>query len=173
MASWIQLAMPEARKRLSEASSQEKTSGVMPSSNSALENRSASRISFESIVGLSPDASVSVAPKLNMSDRQLRFASLQWENAMPVGLPLGLSVRAAPRGGMRGGGSGPPPPLASFFPPPPPRDVANPDVSRGNEVPLGKKGGRPPVLPGGPRARVEEAGAGAPRHTSPRHLHET
>src|SRR6266850_5986202 len=97
MASWIQLAIPEARKRLSEASSQEKTSGVMPSSNIALENRSASRISFESIVGLSPDASVSVAPKLNINERQLRFASLQWENAMPAGLPLGLSVRAATR----------------------------------------------------------------------------
>ncbi len=32
IASWIQLATPDARKRLSEASSQEKTSGVMPSS---------------------------------------------------------------------------------------------------------------------------------------------
>src|SRR5712664_2037090 len=107
MASWIQPAMPEARKRLSEASSQEKTSGVMPSSKSALAKRSASRISFESIVGLSPEASVSVAPKLNIKDRQLRFASLQWENAIPHGLPLGLSVRASTRacsqvyGGLR------------------------------------------------------------------------
>src|SRR6266478_4025953 len=97
MASWIQLAMPEARKRLSEASSQEKTSGVMPSSNSALAKRSASRISFESMVGLSPEASASVAPKLYANDRQTRLASLQWEKAMPVGLPLGLSVRAATR----------------------------------------------------------------------------
>src|SRR5215470_3785663 len=107
MASWIQPAMPEARKRLSEASSQEKTSGVMPSSKSALPNRKASRISFESIVGLSPEASASVAPKLNATDRQTRFASLQWDNAMPHGLPLGLSVRAATRasshvsGGLR------------------------------------------------------------------------
>src|SRR5215831_11389045 len=107
MASWIQLAMPEARKRLSEASSQEKTSGVMPSSKRAFAKASVSRISFESRVGFSPEGSVSVAPKLNISDRQLRFASLQWEKAMPVGLPLDLSVRAATRasshvsGGLR------------------------------------------------------------------------
>src|SRR5215831_18118474 len=97
MASWIQPAMPEARKRLSEASSQEKTSGVMPSSKSALPNRSASRISFESIVGLSPEGSASVAPKLYATDRQTRFASLQWEKAMPAGFPLDLRVRAATR----------------------------------------------------------------------------
>src|SRR6202162_4956353 len=97
MASWIQQQMPEARKRLSEASSQEKTSGVMPSSNIALANRSDSRISFESIVGLSPEGSVSVAPKLNINDRQLMFASVQWENAIPVGFPLALSVRPATR----------------------------------------------------------------------------
>src|SRR3990172_3391455 len=36
MASWTQQPTPEARKRLSEASSQEKTSGVMPSSYMAL-----------------------------------------------------------------------------------------------------------------------------------------
>ena len=69
----------------------------MPSSNIALANWSASRISFESIMTLSPDGSVSAAPKLNITERQLRFASLQWENAMPVGLPFGLSVRAATR----------------------------------------------------------------------------
>src|SRR5215831_1844657 len=97
MASWIQPAMPEARKRLSEASSHEKTSGVIPSSKSALAKRKASRISFESRVGLSPEGSASVAPKLYIKDRQTRFASLQWENAMPHGLPLGLSVRAATR----------------------------------------------------------------------------
>src|SRR2546429_7555156 len=97
IASWIQHATPEARYRLSEASSQEKTSGVMPSSKSALANRSASRISLESSVGLSPEGSVSVAPKLNINDRQLRFASLQWENAIPVGFPLGFMVRAATR----------------------------------------------------------------------------
>src|SRR5215831_18331229 len=97
MASWIQPAMPEARKRLSEASSQENTSGVMPSSKRALANASASRISFESMVGFSPEGSVSVAPKLNITDRQLRFASLQGEKATPVGLPFDLSVRAATR----------------------------------------------------------------------------
>src|SRR6266702_4474264 len=48
IASWIQHATPDARKRLSEASSQEKTSGVMPSSYRALAKRSASRVSFES-----------------------------------------------------------------------------------------------------------------------------
>ena len=69
----------------------------MPSSYIALANWSASRISFESIMTLSPDGSVSAAPKLNIIERQLRFASLQWENAMPVGLPFGLRVRAATR----------------------------------------------------------------------------
>src|SRR5215470_16245692 len=97
MASWIQLAMPEARKRLSEASSHENTSGVMPSSKRALAKASVSRISFESMVGLSPEGSVSVAPKLNISDRQLRLASLQWEKAMPQGFPLLFIVRAATR----------------------------------------------------------------------------
>ena len=82
---------------MSEASSQEKTSGVMPSSKRALANRSASRISLESIVGCSPDGSVSGPPKLNSTERQLRLASLQWENWMPVGWPLALSVRAATR----------------------------------------------------------------------------
>src|SRR5258705_12231579 len=43
IASWIQLATPEATKRLSEASSHENTSGVMPSAESALPKRSASR----------------------------------------------------------------------------------------------------------------------------------
>src|SRR5262245_23001006 len=97
MASWIQPAMQEARKRLSEASSQEKTSGVIPSSKRALAYARVSRISFESRVGFSPEGSVSVAPKLNISDRQLRFASLQCENAMPQGFPLAFSVRAATR----------------------------------------------------------------------------
>ena len=45
----------------------------------------------------SPDGSVSVPPKLNNIERQMRFASAHWENAMPVGWPLGLSVRAATR----------------------------------------------------------------------------
>src|SRR5262249_31829962 len=78
IASWIQLATPEARKRLSEASSHEKTSGVMPSSKSALANRSASRVSLESIRMLSPDASASAPPKLKRSDRQFRLASAHW-----------------------------------------------------------------------------------------------
>src|SRR5919204_3854154 len=49
IASWTQHATPDARYRLSEASSQEKTSGVIPSSYSALANFSASRVSFESM----------------------------------------------------------------------------------------------------------------------------
>src|SRR5882672_12807212 len=49
IASWIHDATPEARKRLSEASSHENTSGVIPSSYSALPKRSDSRISLESI----------------------------------------------------------------------------------------------------------------------------
>src|SRR5881396_2531246 len=94
IASWIQHATPEARYRLSEASSHEKTSGVMPSSNRALANRSASRVSFESIRTFWPEGSASCAPKLNITDRQLRFASLQWENWIPQGCPLVFSVRA-------------------------------------------------------------------------------
>src|SRR5438552_5232594 len=65
IASWTQQPTPDARNRLSDASSQEKTSGVMPSSKSALANFNVSRISLESIAGLSPDASVSAPPKLN------------------------------------------------------------------------------------------------------------
>src|SRR3989454_12528205 len=72
IASWIQHATPEARYRLSEASSHEKTSGVMPSSKSALANRSASRVSFESIRMFSPETSDSAPPKLNSSERQFR-----------------------------------------------------------------------------------------------------
>src|SRR6059058_23130 len=75
IASWIQHATPEARYRLSEASSHEKTSGVMPSSKSALANRSASRVSFESIRMFSPETSDSAPPKLNSSERQFRLAS--------------------------------------------------------------------------------------------------
>src|SRR5262249_14969578 len=82
IASWIQQPTPEARKRLSEASSQEKTSGVMPSSNSALANRSASRISLESIRMFSPEGSASAPPKLKSRDRQLRLASAHCENWM-------------------------------------------------------------------------------------------
>src|SRR5207244_9785312 len=52
----------------------------MPSSNSALANRSASRVSLESMSTFCPEASLSCPPKLARSDRQLRFASLQWEN---------------------------------------------------------------------------------------------
>src|SRR5919108_4590722 len=74
IASWIQLATPDARYRLSEASSQENTSGVMPSSYSALANFSASRVSFESMRML-PPLSASLPPKLNSSERQFRFAS--------------------------------------------------------------------------------------------------
>src|SRR3989441_7992622 len=97
MASWTQQATPEARYRLSDASSQENTSGVMPSSNSALANRSASRVSFESRSTFCPEASLSCPPKLARSDRQLRFASLQWENWIPHGCPFAFRVRAATR----------------------------------------------------------------------------
>src|SRR2546425_2259680 len=97
MASWIHDATPEARYRLSEASSHENTSGVMPSSKRALAKRSASRVSFESRRMFWPEASASCAPKLNITERQLRLASLQWENWIPQGCPLGLSVRAATR----------------------------------------------------------------------------
>src|SRR5215472_193264 len=97
MASWIQQATPEARKRLSEASSQENTSGVIPSSYIALENFSASRISFESMAMFWPEGSVSFAPKQYITARQLWLASLQWENCMPVGWPFGLSRRPALR----------------------------------------------------------------------------
>src|SRR5206468_9040519 len=82
IASWIQHPTPEARKRLSEASSQEKTSGVMPSSKIALAKRSASRVSLESTRMVSPDGSASAPPKLNRSDRQFRLASAHWENWM-------------------------------------------------------------------------------------------
>ncbi len=107
IASWIQHAMPEARKRLSEASSQENTSGVMPSSNSALAKRRNSRSSLESRVGFSPEGSASVPPKLKNIERQKRFASAHWDNAIPVGWPLGFMVRPATRassqvsGGLR------------------------------------------------------------------------
>src|SRR5713101_7708406 len=95
IASWIQLATPEARKRLSEASSHENTSGVMPSSYSALPKRSDSRISLESIKMFCPLGSVSLTPKQYMRARQLWLASLQCENCMPVGCPLALSCPAA------------------------------------------------------------------------------
>src|SRR5204862_3356887 len=88
IASWIQQPTPDARKRLSEASSQEKTSGVMPSSKSAFAKRSASRVSFESIRMFSPDGSVSATPKLKSTERQLRLASAHCENWMPVGWRL-------------------------------------------------------------------------------------
>src|SRR6266550_8244861 len=91
IASWIQLATPEARKRLSEASSHENTSGVMPSSYSALPKRSDSRISLESMAMFCPLGSVSLAPKQYMSARQLWLASLQCENCMPVGCPFAFS----------------------------------------------------------------------------------
>src|SRR2546429_5367679 len=54
MASWIQLATPDARKRLSEASSHENTSGVIPSSYRALPNLRDSRISWESMAMFCP-----------------------------------------------------------------------------------------------------------------------
>src|SRR5437867_532142 len=84
IASWIQEATPEARKRLSEASSHEKTSGVIASSYIALANRSASRISFESSSVFCPEGSVSFTPKQYISARQLWLASLQCENCIPV-----------------------------------------------------------------------------------------
>src|SRR5438876_5533887 len=84
IASWIQEATPEARKRLSEASSHEKTSGVIASSYIALANRSASRISFESSSVFCPEGSVSFTPKQYISERQLWLASLQCENCIPV-----------------------------------------------------------------------------------------
>src|SRR5215475_683818 len=71
IASWIQEPTPEARNRLSEASSQENTSGVMPSSNIALANLRDSRISLESSAVLSPAGSVSLTPKQYIRARQL------------------------------------------------------------------------------------------------------
>src|SRR4029453_15746480 len=97
MASWTQQATPEARYRLSDASSHENTSGVMPSSKIALAKRRNSRSSFESSVGFSPEGSASVPPKLQNIERQKRFASAHWDRAIPVGCPLGLRVRAATR----------------------------------------------------------------------------
>src|SRR3989442_4279584 len=89
--------MPEARERLSDASSQENTSGVIPSSKRALANLRNSRSSLESSVGWSPEGVASVPPWLKNIERQKRFASAHWDNAIPVGCPLGLSVRAATR----------------------------------------------------------------------------
>src|SRR5215813_12511731 len=84
IASWTQHATPDARYRLSEASSHENTSGVIPSSKSALANFMNSRSSFESSVGFSPEGSPSVPPKLKNIDRHIRFASAHWESAIPV-----------------------------------------------------------------------------------------
>src|SRR5438093_12887429 len=97
IASWTQHAIPEARYRLSDASSQEKTSGVMPSSKMALANLRNSRSSLESIVGWSPEGVASVPPWLKKHDRHMRFASAHCERAIPVGCPLAFSVRAATR----------------------------------------------------------------------------
>src|SRR6266849_3801169 len=97
IASWTQHAIPEARYRLSEASSQEKTSAVMPSSKSALANLSASRVSFESMRTFSPEGSSSAPPKPNSTERQFRLASAHCENWIPVGCPFGFKVRAATR----------------------------------------------------------------------------
>src|SRR5260370_16624754 len=91
IASWIQLAPPEARKRLSEASSHENTSGVMPSSYSALPKRSASRISLESIKMFCPLGSVSLTPKQYMRARQLCLPSLQCQTCIPVVCPSPLT----------------------------------------------------------------------------------
>ena len=82
---------------MSEASSHENTSAVMPSSKSALAKRSASRVSFESIRMFSPEGSSSAPPKLNRTERQFRLASAHCENWMPVGWPFGFNVRAATR----------------------------------------------------------------------------
>src|SRR6266849_9092391 len=97
IASWTQQATPEARYRLSEASSQENTSGVIPSLKIALAKVRNSRSSFESMVGFAPEGSASVPPKLKNIERHMRFASAHWDSAMPVGWPLGLRVRAATR----------------------------------------------------------------------------
>src|SRR5689334_12872111 len=97
IASWTQHATPEARKRLSDASSHENTSGVIASSKSALRNRSPSRVSGESRRMFCPDGSASWPPKLNTTERRNRLASLQCENAMPHGLPLAFNVRPATR----------------------------------------------------------------------------
>src|SRR5439155_7994582 len=97
IASWIQHATPDARYRLSDASSQEKTSGVIASSNIAFRNLSPSRVSLESSRICCPDGSASCAPWQKRTERRNRFASLQCENAIPVGCPLGLSVRPATR----------------------------------------------------------------------------
>src|SRR4030081_2537792 len=95
MASWIQLATPDARKRLSEASSHENTSGVMPSSYSALPKRSDSRISLEPIKMFCPLGSVSLTPKQYMRARQLWIGSLPCENCRPVGCPLAVGCPPA------------------------------------------------------------------------------
>src|SRR5216684_9051701 len=71
--SWTQQATPEARYRLSEASSQENTSGVMPSLKIALAKVRKTSSSFESRVGLAPEGSASVPPKLKNIDRHMRF----------------------------------------------------------------------------------------------------
>src|SRR4030095_2243618 len=94
IASWIQHATPEARNRLSEASSHENTSGVIPSSNSALANRSASRVSLEATRTWLPEGAASAPPKLKRSDRQFKLASAHCENWMPVGWPFAFIVRA-------------------------------------------------------------------------------
>src|SRR5215469_5520941 len=75
IASWIQHATPEARKRLSEASSQEKTSGVIPSSTRAFMNRKPSRVSFESMRTFWPEGSASWAPYPNKIERRNRLES--------------------------------------------------------------------------------------------------
>src|SRR6185503_11298564 len=89
---WIQEPLPERMKRLLPASSHDRTSGSIASLKSSLYHSMTCAVLSETMPGVLPSASSTLAPLDQATDQYVECASEQWLMGMPTGLPCFLSV---------------------------------------------------------------------------------
>src|SRR5438093_8997016 len=92
MGLWIHEPLPERMRRLLGASSQERTSGSMASAYSSLYHSITWAVLSETMPGVLPSGSKTLAPKDQATDQYVECASEQWLMAIPTGLPCFLSA---------------------------------------------------------------------------------
>src|SRR5215470_18726907 len=89
---WIHEPLPERMKRLLPASSQERTSGSIASLYSSLYHSMTWAVLSETIPGVLPSASSTLAPYDHATDQYVECASEQWLMAMPTGVPCFFKI---------------------------------------------------------------------------------
>src|SRR5215471_7118449 len=89
---WIHEPLPERMNRLLPASSHESTSGSIASLKSSLYHSMTCAVLSETMPGVLPSASSTLAPFDHATDQYVECASEQWLMAMPTGVPCFLRI---------------------------------------------------------------------------------